>query len=244
MYFRMCWFRNRWRFAAYSIASLILASLCTLPLVLRYHNGEWSMELVSGRQADSFWHDGIMFLGITLLFPLLIMGADYGAHALGDSRREASEFLLTRPRSRSHFAWTGWLAGLSQVGAAAMAAGLAGVLILRLPSGSVRFQAVAGLAAFLLLVPALLHGVAYLTAVASGNPRQGYSAAVAVAIAYWVYVIAGEVLFDMSDAPALLSVLSWGVGRAAFPLLLFQVALLLLVLLPWVSSKALQRREI
>ena len=90
MHFRMCWFRNRWRFAAYLIASLALTTLTTLPAVLRYENSRWSLELVSARQAAFVWEEGVMFIGLALMFPLLIMAADYGAHALGDSRREAS----------------------------------------------------------------------------------------------------------------------------------------------------------
>lgn len=116
MYFWICWFTRRYRLIIYLTLAVALTVLGCLPEAFDFPNGHWALGQMTAMRVAMVWDAGTLYTVGLMLVVMLFAAADLGALAMGeDSRRRELDFLLTRPKSRSYFIWTSWLAGLTEL---------------------------------------------------------------------------------------------------------------------------------
>lgn len=141
-------------------------------------------------------------IGITFTMVYLcaiVMGFVTGASNVGgDFARGSAEFLLTRPRSRRHFVWAGWSAGIAEVLALMLATGLvvwgATFFILgavwRQVTSPIRFQVeqstidIPMMVAAAFLTAALVFGLTYFMGVLLKSSQRGLIASLGILAGY------------------------------------------------------------
>jgi hypothetical protein len=117
VFFWTCWLRNRFRLVAYLVLGCALVLLGTLPVTMKWVHGHWAwVHPATAVDAMDAWRFGVEHVLLAMIFLLLFSAADLGSLGVGESAaRKEYDFLLTRPRSRRHFVWTAYLAGLTQL---------------------------------------------------------------------------------------------------------------------------------
>ena len=183
----------------------------------------------------------VVFMAI--LTALLLSEASLGM----DFAKNTAEALLTRPRPRRYFAWTGWLFGMAQILALmylmvgcflAVLAGLAGTgpnwRLLTMP---------------ILLLPAvgMLFGVGYLVGVL-GNGKYGAVAGLGVIVAYYsgVTLVMGHWNIHYPPRWWFDALSSWARpgSPGAFPILPLLGWMLVALLFPLLAQWSLERKQI
>ncbi|PYU77982.1 MAG: hypothetical protein DMG50_29100 [Acidobacteria bacterium] len=248
MYFWACWFDRRYRLIVYLALAVALAVLATLPAGLERHEGRWVMaRITSPAQAISIWQTGIGNTLVALLVALLFIAADLGVLGWGDDpERTNLDFLMSRPRSRSHLVWTAWLAGLTQLLPLLVLPLLTCLGILRAMTHALLPEDLLRLSAPLFIMVAAIYTLAFFTATVTASARHGYELAALVVILYWGVHFAGSRGFYYDwDRRYLYGAFDWYLSpHQFFPLanLLFVAGAILL--LPYLAQLSFARRDL
>ena len=248
MYFWACWFNRRYRLIAYLTLAVAITLLAALPAGLEYHEGRWVLvKITSHEQLVRIWHTGVGNTLVALLVILLFVAADLGALGLGDdSERRNLDFLLTRPRPRSHLVWSGWLAGLTQLLPLVIVPLLTCLLVLAgmthdlLPGEPLR------LCVPLFAMAAAMYSVAFFMATVTASARHGYELAALAIVLYtgyyftrsgwwWYYDWEGLYLYGAFD---------WYLApHQLFPLANLLLMVVATCLLPYFAQLSFARRD-
>ncbi len=109
MYFWKHWRDNRARSTVY----LILVASFIAVVILMLEKSLQDLGLLA--KTREFWPLWSVVLGGCLIL-VISMALSFGAAGIGEEfAQNTAEFLLTRPRSRRHFVWAGWVAGAAQL---------------------------------------------------------------------------------------------------------------------------------
>jgi len=187
MYFRICWLDKRYRLAAYLTLVTAITVLATLPAGLEFHEGRWVlMKITTYEQVLQIWQAGTDHTLKAMLFLLLFIAADLGALGLGDdSTRRSLDFLLTRPRSRSHFVWTAWLAGVTELVPLLVLPVLTSLAVLFSLTHSLLPREILRMSVPLFAIAAAMYTLVFALAAITQSPRNGYELAAFVIVLYW-----------------------------------------------------------
>lgn len=187
MFFWNCWLRNRFRLVAYLALGCALMLLATLPVTMKFVHGHWAwVHPATFADAMDAWRYGVEHVALAMIFLLLFCAADLGSLGVGESAaRKEYDFLLTRPRSRRHFAWSAWLAGFVQLSVLALIPfSVATVTLYCLTSQFYLHRLWAlGLGAFVLSL--LVFSGAFALSIATGSNRSGFELAFCLLIIYY-----------------------------------------------------------
>jgi len=247
MYFRACWFNRRYRLVTYLMLSVGVTVLATLPAGLERHEGRWVLaKITSQEQVVKIWQTGVGNTFVALLVVLLFVAADLGALGLGDdSERRNLDFLLTRPRSRSHLVWSGWLAGLTQLLPLLIVPLLTCLFVLLalthelLPGEALR------LSIPLFAMAAAMYTVAFFMATVTASARHGYElAALAVVLYMGYHFVQDEWWYYNWDKLYLYGAFDWYLSpHQLFPLGNLLLLVAAVFLLPYFAQLSFARRD-
>lgn len=221
MYAWRCWREFRFRFFGY-LTLLVVIGL-TGPLVWAVKKdarGEWTIvRPKTPDQAVNLWKDSwapLLGLG-TLVTALAAFGI--GNSGVGsDLDQKTAEFLLTRPRRRRYFLWTGWTTGAAAILTLVMA-GFAGATVPAwLLGGRPDSPRMFFLFPAILTIGMVFYGLTHLMTVLLGSMSKGtiYSMGIVV-----VYMGLGLLLYSKWNIllPHFGPLISWSIGRIeAFPI--------------------------
>ena len=175
MYLWKCWRETRVSFYVFLFIAVTLA-------VLPWKIMDYAMGDLGARQFFALaWT--ILILACSALCSLA--GMSLGATGISEEfAQKTAEFLLTRPRSISHFVWTGWAANAAQFLALTGTMVLVGASIL-----SWRCQAPLSGRLLLTFVPGLImtlliYGITYLLGILHHNGRNGFISCLGVVIVF------------------------------------------------------------
>ena len=191
MYFWACCFNRRYRLILYLALAVAITLLAALPAGLEYHEGRWVLAKITSRaDLTRIWHTGVGNTLVALLVILLFVAADLGALGLGDdSERRNLDFLLTRPRPRRHFVWSGWLAGLTQLLPLVIVPLLTCLVVLVGMTHELLPEEPLRLIVPLFAMAAALYSVAFFMATVTASARHGYELAALLIVLYMGYYL-------------------------------------------------------
>jgi len=197
MYFRLCWLNSRYRLAIYLALAVALVLLATLPESFASRSGHWVIvHAATEKEAMRVWQEGVERAAFVLTVLLILAAADLGTLVLGDDpARKNLHFLLTRPKSRSHFIWMGWIAGLSELGALWLFSILLMISVLSWLTGAYIPGRLPKDCLSILILCAAAEGLAVYLSVATGA-RSGYLLAALVLIGVSGVRIAFEQIYS------------------------------------------------
>lgn len=160
----------------------------------------------AGHITDQFGFPWVIEVGVTFAFAYLcalVMAFVTGNNNVGsDIGKGTGDFLLTRPRSRAYFVWTGWVAGLAELAALilisiivvfALSVFMMGAAWRRVaspfhfaPPGNGQSGAldVPLMIATIVLTAAVVYGLTYFLSVALRNGQRGVVWSIAILFAY------------------------------------------------------------
>ena len=248
MYFWACLFNRRYRLIAYLTLAIGVTLLAALPAGLEYHEGRWVLAKITlHEQLVKIWRIGVGNTLVALLVILLFVAADLGALGLGDdSERRNLDFLLTRPRPRHHFVWSGWLAGLTQLLPLVIVPFLTCLVVLVGMTHELLPGELLRLSVPLLAMAAVMYSVAFFMATVTASARHGYEMAALVIVLYMGYYLTqgGWWWYYDWESLYLYGAFDWYLPRHQF----FPLANLLLVsvaicLLPYFAQLSFDRRD-
>jgi ABC-type transport system involved in multi-copper enzyme maturation permease subunit len=111
MYAWKCWRDTRGAFLTYLALLAVIAGTGSIASVFfrgRVKHGDVSLE--------EMWATCIGLAFATAYLCSIVMALSIGSQNVGlDISRGSADFLLTRPRTRGYFVWTGWIVGLVEV---------------------------------------------------------------------------------------------------------------------------------
>jgi ABC-type transport system involved in multi-copper enzyme maturation permease subunit len=182
MYAWKCWHDTRSRLALYASACLIVGMLAGINAVaeLRWY-GYWS-EYINRTWDYLPW---VWMSAIIILRPCTVIAAFWAALSFGATSVGAeygagtTDFLLTRPRSRKYFAWTGWSIAMVEITGVLVAGVIGSMPFLESTSGRGNWQTF-GLLPGMLLIAAVVYGLTHFLAVVTRSGMKGLSSSVAV----------------------------------------------------------------
>lgn len=188
MFFWNCWLRNRLRLLAYLALGCGLILLATLPVTMKSVHGRWVwVHPKSVEAAAAAWNDGVEHTVAVMMFLLLFAAADLGSLGLGESAaRREYHFLITHPRPRRHFVWTGWLAGLAQLSFLALIPLAAALLVLYVQTSGIYPDRLWLLCLGTLVLAALVFSMTFAMALATESSRNGFELVFSLLIVYYV----------------------------------------------------------
>lgn len=247
MYFRICWLDKRYRLAAYATLLIAISVLATLPAGLEFHEGRWvRMKITTSEQVLQIWQTGTDHILKALLILLLFIAADLGALGLGnDSTRRSLDFLLTRPRSRGHFLWTAWTAGISELVPLLVLPVLTSLAVLFSLTHAFLPAELLRMSVPLFAIAAVMYTLAFVFAGIANSPRSGYELAALILVVYWGVHYAQDMwwLVD-STAPYVFAAFDWYLTpHQLFPGANLVFLLAATLALPFLAQRSFSRRE-
>lgn len=188
MFYWNCWLRNRFRLVAYLVLGCALILLGTLPVTMRRVHGHWVWVHPDAiGPAIAAWTDGVEHTAAAMMFLLLFFAADLGSLGLGESAaRKEYDFLLTRPRTRRHFAWSAWLAGFTQLCFLALVPLAVAVMTLYALTSRLYPDRLWLLCLGTLVLAALVFSVTFALNLATGSSQNGFEVTFSLLIVYYV----------------------------------------------------------
>jgi hypothetical protein len=229
--------------------AVALAVLATLPAGLELHEGRWVVaRITSPAQVIKIWQTGIGNNLVALLVALLFVAADLGVLGLGDDpERTNLDFLMSRPRSRAHLVWSGWLAGLTQLLPLLVLPLLTCLGVLGAMTHALLPEDLLRLSVPLFTMVAAMYTLAFLAATVTASARHGYELAALTVVLYVGFHLAQSEWFWFYDWERLYlyGVFDWYLTpHQLFPSanLLFVVGAILF--LPYLAQLSFARRDL
>ena len=180
MYIWKCWRCSRARLFYALIVVVVLFVFFTLSMVKMSE-----LDTMRGNPAASIFREptsaAVALFGSWGSLYVLVWGLILGGSGPGEEFRErTADFLLTRPRRRWYWVWTGWSVGLAEMAASVLlmvAVVFATLLFLR---GNIPSWRTLALMPALLLDGALAYGLVYFLTLVTRGGRQGLSYAIGI----------------------------------------------------------------
>ncbi len=209
MYAWKCWLDTRVRFLSFLISLAILISLSAVTSSLDWRPGSgWSLGHGGLEWVSDVWKKTIVGglllwgAGITALASLSL-----GASGLSEEFATGTiQFLLTRPKPRSHFVWTGWAVGICELLVIVLIGMTAGFGTLVVLTGRVYTWRILGMVPFLFAWGAVLYGLTYLMAVLTRDGRNGVIYSLLLTFVY-IFSASGAHRFWRVHVPSLFDLL-------------------------------------
>lgn len=238
MYAWKCWRDTRSRFILY--LSLLVPLCVILAATALLWNPKTGWSLVRGSSQARIAWVGQDVVRVSLFFWgaffTSIASFSLGASGIGEEfRRGSLEFLLTRPRRRSYFVWTGWAVGVCELLIILSLAVLATIGTLFYLTGSVYTWRFLGVILFLFPGGAVLYGLTYFMTVLLRSSRDALGYSVVLLFMHLLLTVAVRQWWQV-DLPSLTDLLGsykwiidaavpfpaarvagWGLIAAAFP---------------------------
>lgn len=176
MYYSLTLYTQRFRMIAYAVLVTAIAVLATLPVTMLWKEGAWHFVRATDPRAIAlFWEQGTANVIAALTIVLAFCAGDLGVTAMGDDAEQRTlDWVVTRPRSRQHLAWTAWAASATNslllvvVGVTTYAA------VLAVSTHEVDIASL-GHAALSLSAPTLaMLSLACFLSIGTGSARNGY----------------------------------------------------------------------
>lgn len=201
MYAWKCWRETRARFVLFLSMA---ATLCALGAV----GGAAKIDRVTRlgvvvrstpRPVSQIWADGTtLAVGGWGTFITLCAAFGLGASGVGEEfRQHTLEFLLTLPRRRRFFVWTGWFVGVCQLLLLASLGAVSTFGTLVYLTGRVYTWRVLAAALPLLTGGAVLYGLTYFMTVLTRSGRSGLSYSLGVSLIYLLLPVAADRLWQI-----------------------------------------------
>jgi len=187
MYFWKCWRDTRISFIVYLTMYLASAAAAVL-LTAAVHDNEAGWSIVRGGSPEriaQIWRGARSALAVGAVLLGSMAGLGLGATGVGDEFQPRTlEFLLTRPRRRSYFIWTGWTAGAAQILVIGTLTVSVAVALLVFVTGSVLTWRIVGTLPLLCLGAVLVFGLTYFLTVLTRSGRHGLHLGLACVVVY------------------------------------------------------------
>lgn len=178
MYAWKYWRDTRWRFFGY-LAGLLA---CAVGLV----SSRWGfMRLGTPAGVLGYWHDSIGGLAGGGWIVMVFAGLALGASGVGDEFKTGTlEFLLTRPRLRRHFIWTGWLVGALELLTMSTTAIAVTMLLLIALTRTLATWAIWSILPILFVSAVVLFSLTYLCMLLARSGREGLGWSLGIVLIY------------------------------------------------------------
>ena len=235
MYIWKCWYDTRGYFFAYLALFLLVPAIFPLGHLWTSYDGAWLRlkPMTPAIAQEISQSTTLMFLSLGIYMGVLA-GLSLGAAGLGQEFKNGTlEHLLTRPRSRRYFIWTGWAVGVTELFVMLTLPALVASGYLFLTVGTAYRWEILMLSPMLLIPAAVFYGLVYLLAILLRGSIHAGVAGVGILFLYGLLGIALDyywqielpdlsslfnwVLKDTGEFPAL-SVAGWTLVALAFPL--------------------------
>jgi ABC-type transport system involved in multi-copper enzyme maturation permease subunit len=253
MYFWACWFNRRYRLIAYLALTLVLVVLAALPAGLEKLQGHWTVIRITSQEHLAWvWNTGSSNTVAVMLVALVFIAADLGALGLGDDPERGNlDFLLSRPRSRAQWVWSGWFAGLTQLLPMLVLPLLTSLGILAALTHTMLPGNLLRLSVPLFAMAAAMYTLAFFMTTVTASARQGYELAALAVVLFLGYrlILSGQGEFALWRTDWM-----WECLRSAFdwylsPHQVFPSANLLFVtgailFLPYLAQLSFDRRDL
>ena len=211
MYFWTCWYTKRFRLTIYLTLALALTVLGCLPEAFEYHTGRWVLGVMTAPRVARIWNGGTDNTLALSLVIMLFAAADLGALALGeDTKRRELDFLLTRPRPRSYFVWTSWLAGVGELIPLLVIPGATSILVMFYMTHVVLAGPMLRMEGVIFAMAAAMLALVFLLATLTGQAQNGFQIAGFVIFLYAGFNYArNEVWFNPDYHPRYYGAFDW-----------------------------------
>jgi ABC-type transport system involved in multi-copper enzyme maturation permease subunit len=211
MYFRICWYTKRYRLIVYLTLAMVLTVLGCLPEALESRGGHWVLADMTAFRVARIWNAGTENTLALLLVIMLFAAADLGALAMGeDTKRRELDFLLTRPRRRSYFIWTSWLAGVGELIPLLVLPGLTSILVMFYMTHTMLAGPLVQMAMVIFVMAAGMFALVYMLATLTGSATNGFQIAGFVIFLYaGINYARNEVWFDPDYRPKYFGAFDW-----------------------------------
>jgi ABC-type transport system involved in multi-copper enzyme maturation permease subunit len=186
MYWKLYIYNHRLRLIAYAVLAIVGALFTSIPSALVYQQGHWSLRYATNAaEAANIWSKGAGATFAIMLVIFTFIAADLGASGVAEHvTPRPLDFLLTRPKERRHFVWTGWLTGMAEIAMLMSFTVLSCAATLYSLSGTLQASQLVIGSLVLLTIAAVVFGISYLTAIAGGSARTGYPLALGITVMY------------------------------------------------------------
>lgn len=188
MYFWKFWRDTRSRFFGYLIVLISMALAAVFFRALEYRGVVAGSVLVRGgtpERVQAIWQGTIAGFAASSMMVLFFGGLALGSLGVGDEFRQGSlEFLLTQPRRRRYFIWSGWAIGALEQLALIFVTILATVLSLMYVTKSMHSWRIWILVLPMLVISLVLYGLTYLLTVVRRNGNDGLTLAFVTVLLY------------------------------------------------------------
>ena len=176
MYYKLTLYTQRYRMIAYAVLTMAMVVLAVVPVTMLWIHGRWHFVRATDPRAIAlFWEQGTANVIAALTIVLAFCAADLGVTAMGDDAAQHTlEWVVTRPRSRQHLAWSAWAASMTNA-MLLVAVGVVAYASILLVSthefdGAHLLHAALSLAAS----TAAMLSLGYFLAAGTGSARNGY----------------------------------------------------------------------
>lgn len=247
MYFRTCWYIKRYRLTVYLSLAVALTFLGTIPDAFEYQSGHWVLPKITPQLAAHIWDAGTDHTLVLLLIVMLFAAADLGALALGDdTKRRDLDFLITRPRARRYFIWTGWLAGLTELIPLLIVPLLTSVFSLFYMTNVLLPGSLLPRSVDLFALAATMYTVVFLLATLTGSAQNGFQFAALLVVFYAGYHYAQDQVWFMADyRPKYFGAFDWiESSHQLFPFAHLALLACLTLALPFIAEAGFSRRDL
>ncbi len=235
MFIWKCWYDTRKYFFVFLGALLLVPALTLFSQLWFTQDGQSSwVQPASAGVAQEISQTTTMIFLVQGIYLGIFAGLSLGATGIGQEFKNGTlEHLLTRPRSRRYFIWTGWAVGVTELFVMFTLATLAASGSLFLTVGTVSKWHVLMMSPMLLIPAAVSYGLAYLLSILLRGSIHTGAAGVGVLILYGLLGVALDyywqielpswsdlfygMVTDTWEFPAL-SVAGWTLVALAFPL--------------------------